>query len=88
MKIVPTLSIEGDVVVDPASPHYTDSNGNDVTISNNVPQGNTRTMETMAKIKSGSVIVIGGLMKDTTKNTDTGVPFLSAIPVLGWLFTG
>ena len=86
MKIVPTLSIEGDVVVDPASPHYTDSNGNDVTISNNVPQVNTRTMETMAKIKSGSVIVIGGLMKDTTKNTDTGVPFLSAIPVLGWLF--
>ncbi len=87
MKISPKLSVEGDTVVDPASPIYTDSTtGEQKTLSNYVPQVNSRTIETIAKIKSGEVLVIGGLMRDSGQNTDSGVPFLSGIPILGWLF--
>ena len=86
MKIKPSLSVEGTSVVDPASPQYKDSDGNIQIIKNEVPQVNKRTMETMAKVKSGNILVIGGLMKDSTKNTDNGVPFLSRIPLLGLLF--
>lgn len=83
MNIKPTLSVEGLPVVDPASP--TNSAG-EIIATNSVPQVNSRIIETTAKIKSGDVIVIGGLMRDSTENTDTGVPILSKIPILGWLF--
>jgi type IV pilus assembly protein PilQ len=31
-------------------------------------------------------MVIGGVFVDTQTNTVAGVPYLSRIPVLGWLF--
>lgn len=85
MKIKPIISVVSSYVTDPASPKgLTDVNSKP--IFNNVPVVQTRTIETIAKIQSGNVIVIGGLMKENTVNTDTGVPFLSSIPILGWLF--
>lgn len=83
MNITPTLSVKSDEVTDPASP--TDDDGN-VIIENNVPVIQTRTLTTIAKIQSGNIIVIGGLMKESTTNEDRGIPFLSRIPILGWLF--
>jgi len=86
MKITPKLSVEGTSVTDPASPTYKNESGELVTITNSVPQVNSRTLETIAKVKSGEVLVIGGLMRDSGQNTDTGVPFLSNIPLIGWFF--
>jgi len=77
MSVKPQLSIKSGTVVDPASPKGA---------ANEVPVIQTRSIDTIAKIKSGSILVIGGLMKDTTTNTDSGIPFLQRIPVLGWLF--
>ncbi len=78
MNIKPTLSIKsGTVVTDPASPSG---------IKNEIPVIQTRSLSTIAKIKSGEVLVIGGLMKDTTTNIDSGVPLLNRIPILGWFF--
>lgn len=37
-------------------------------------------------VKSGEALVLGGLIRDNTTGGDTGVPFLSRIPVLGALF--
>ena len=75
MSVKPQLSVHSSDVQDPA-----------VTAANLVPVINTRTIDTIAKIKSGNVLVIGGLMKDTTTNSDSGVPFLQSIPVIGWFF--
>lgn len=75
MNVKPQLSVHSSDVQDPA-----------VSAANLVPVINTRSIDTIAKIKSGDVLVIGGLMKDTTTNTDSGVPFLNSIPILGWLF--
>ncbi|MBL6664788.1 MAG: hypothetical protein ISQ34_02985 [Rickettsiales bacterium] len=88
LSVKPTLSVRGEDVIDPASSTqtYTDTNGDTQTLLNSVPQVNTRTIETIAKIKSGEVLVIGGLMRDDTTNTDSGVPWLADIPVIGWLF--
>lgn len=57
-----------------------------VTPENKVPQIQKRTLETSLKIKSGEVMVIGGLMSESIDNTTKGVPFLMNIPVLGNLF--
>ena len=53
---------------------------------NLVPVIQTRELNTIAKIQSGHVIVIGGLMSESAASTDTGVPFLQRIPLLGLLF--
>ena len=37
-------------------------------------------------IKSGDTVVIGGVYTNLTSKTKRGVPLLSKIPVLGWLF--
>lgn len=83
MKIKPTLSVKSDDVDDPASP--TNSAG-EVIFVNKVPVIQTREIETMAKVQSGNVIVIGGLMKEETTDSENGIPFLSDIPILGLLF--
>jgi hypothetical protein len=75
ISIKPQLSVKGTPVQDPA-----------VSTVNLVPVVNKRIIDTIAKVKSGNIVIIGGLMKDTTENKDSGVPFLNRIPVLGWLF--
>ncbi|OGQ49941.1 MAG: hypothetical protein A3I10_01480 [Deltaproteobacteria bacterium RIFCSPLOWO2_02_FULL_57_26] len=37
-------------------------------------------------VRDGETIVIGGIMKDTGSTSESGIPFLKDIPVLGWLF--
>jgi general secretion pathway protein D len=45
-----------------------------------------KTATTSVIVKDGQTIVIGGLMQDNTDMSNTRVPFLGDIPVLGWLF--
>lgn len=85
LSVKPTLSVQSKTIADPASP--VDSDGDVITdLINYVPVVQTRTIDTIAKIKSGNILVIGGLMKDSTSSTDSGVPFLQKIPILGWFF--
>lgn len=85
MSIKPTLSVLSDYVVDPASPAgITDAEGKKVV--NEVPVIQSREIDTLAKVQSGNVLVIGGLMKDQSSSTDSGIPLLARIPILGWLF--
>jgi type II secretory pathway component GspD/PulD (secretin) len=37
-------------------------------------------------VRDGETIVIGGILKDTKKDTESGIPWLKDVPVLGWLF--
>ncbi len=85
MGIKPTLSVLSEYITDPASPTaLTDAAGKRVV--NKVPVIQSRTLDTSVKIQSGNILVIGGLMKDESSSTDSGVPFVERIPVLGWLF--
>jgi type IV pilus assembly protein PilQ len=42
--------------------------------------------KTVLKVKDGSTAVIGGVFKTTEGISQSGLPFFSKIPVLGWLF--
>lgn len=46
----------------------------------------TRRAHTFVTIKDGYTVAIGGLVQDDTINTETRVPILGSIPVLGRLF--
>ena len=44
-------------------------------------------MESLLRVQSGNVAIIGGLMQNKVDNRAAGVPGLQQLPVLGRLFT-
>jgi len=46
----------------------------------------SREIDSITKVKSGGVMVIGGLMEDVSRNTETGAPGFAEIPMFGNLF--
>jgi type IV pilus secretin PilQ/predicted competence protein len=50
------------------------------------PTITSRQSKTSVLVKDGATVVIGGLFKRQSINTQEGVPGLSKIPYLGWLF--
>lgn len=55
-------------------------------ITSKIPVIRTREMESMIRVMSGHIAVMGGLMEDATEDTDSVVPGLASLPVLGELF--
>jgi type IV pilus secretin PilQ/predicted competence protein len=47
---------------------------------------NTKSLTTQALVKNGETLVIGGIYRMDDSETSDGVPILSKIPGLGWLF--
>jgi MSHA biogenesis protein MshL len=45
-----------------------------------------RESDTIVRALNGQVVVIGGLMKEATRNEKAGVPWLGRVPGLGMLF--
>ncbi|MBU6338518.1 MAG: hypothetical protein KGQ36_00880 [Rickettsiales bacterium] len=96
LAITPSINLETEEVTLTINPKLSVKTGdaNDpsvnpntgVSLGNKVPIISSREINTIAKVPSGSVLVVGGLMTESANNSDTGVPFLSRLPVLGNLF--
>ena len=50
------------------------------------PSIDRREANTQVLIRDGETMVIGGVFIDTQNNSVSGIPYLSRVPVLGWLF--
>ena len=50
------------------------------------PTTKKRTAETTVSVKDGRTVVIAGLMQNKNSNTETKIPLLGDIPLLGYLF--
>src|SRR6185369_2387971 len=76
------------------TPHITaDGNVNmKIKASNNSPGAGSpppiskKEATTELVVKNGETTVIGGIYVDSETETDTGIPYLSSIPLMGWLF--
>jgi type IV pilus assembly protein PilQ len=56
-------------------------------ISNTAPPGTlNRDFQSLVRVKNGEMIMLGGLDENQTNNSGTGLPFLSRVPVLKWIF--
>lgn len=98
MNVRPTLSRLVDEIADPAvglsvAQILSESTTSDaefkaalLAVESQVPVVETREMDSILRIKSGEVMVIGGLMEDRTENEDRGVPGASEVPILGNAF--
>lgn len=56
-------------------------------VTNEVPQIRTREIESVLRLRSGEVAVLGGLMEDRIDYKTGRVPLLGAIPILGEALT-
>ncbi|MDR2450733.1 MAG: type II and III secretion system protein [Candidatus Accumulibacter sp.] len=58
-----------------------------LTVVNEVPQIRTREIESMMRVKSGDIAVLGGLMEDRLENRSGRFPGVGDIPFFGEIFT-
>ena len=89
LNLTPSINLKTNEVTISIEPKFTTSNQtvqDPVNVNNRIPVIVTRELKTIAKIQSGNVLVLGGLMEDSSSNSQTGTPFVSKIPVIGWLF--
>lgn len=86
LSIRPTLSRVIDYVADPSVAFLIAQADDDVSVSNNIPQIEVRELDTLMRMHSGQIMVLGGLMEQIGENQDQGVPFLSSIPWVGNAF--
>jgi MSHA biogenesis protein MshL len=80
LLVRPTISRVLDFVDDP-NPSLTGA------VPNKIPQIAVREMESLLRIRSGQLAVLGGLMQDESSRASDGVPWLSESETFGDLFT-
>jgi MSHA biogenesis protein MshL len=80
MDVRPTISRILDYVNDP-NPALAQAN-----VISQIPEIQTREIESLLRVKSGDIAVMGGLMQDVINKSSDEVPFVGRIPWLGNLF--
>ena len=83
LSVTPQITVEGtimlDIVVDKSEPDFS----REVV---GIPTIFTRRAETRVLVRDGGTTVIGGIFQLTVNETESRVPALHRIPLLGWLF--
>lgn len=85
LNVRPTLSRQVDRVENAAT-RLAARALNDEDLQSFIPIIEVREIDSIMKIRSGAVMIIGGLMEDTGTSEDRGVPGVSEIPWLGNAF--
>ena len=92
LDVTPQINEEGEVVLH-VHPSVTETSEQQKVITLNeeqyvlpLAQSNIRESDTIIRAKSGEIVVIGGLMQSQTKEFESRVPYVGAIPVVGNLF--
>jgi general secretion pathway protein D len=80
MDVRPTISRILDYVNDP-NPALAQAN-----VISQIPEIQTREIESLLRVKSGDIAVMGGLMQDVINKSSDEVPFVGRIPWFGNLF--
>lgn len=55
-------------------------------VENLIPNLSVQEFDSVLRVKSGDVVVMGGLMRDTNESEQNGLPILSEAPLIGSLF--
>ncbi len=79
-QVAPDGTIFLKIEVNKDEPDYTNKD----TLGN--PAIDTRSVSTQVLAKDGETVVIGGILKSSESDSGSGVPGISKVPILGWLF--
>ena len=80
LKVRPTVTRETGFVVDP-NPELAAAG-----VVSRIPEIAVREIESVLRLRSGEVAVLGGLMREEAREDTTGVPLLSRLPGIGAAF--
>jgi MSHA biogenesis protein MshL len=92
LDVMPQVSASGEIIlhVHPSVSEVIDQTKNiqigDQDLSLPLALSSIRESDSIVKLKSGQVVVIGGLMQNQIVKNESGVPVLSSIPLVGNLF--
>lgn len=88
VNVRPTISRITGYAIDPAPRLVALENNIAVgEYDNLIPEIQIREMESLLKIDSGQIVVLGGLMQNRVAKNNSGVPLLSSLPWIGGLFS-
>ena len=82
LTITPTINPDG--YVNLAVKQTDNAATNEIQFS--APVISTREATTTVFLRDGQTTVIGGLADNTTSNSTSGLPYLSRLPLIGWIF--
>jgi len=82
LEVTPHITADGSVSMKIKASNNSAGNAG----QNTAPPINKKEATTELLVQSGETTVIGGIYVDSDTSTDSGVPFLMDIPILGWLF--
>ncbi len=93
LGVVPMISENNEIVLS-LTPVISDLQGDEITYIKStagtdrigVPIVNIREMNTVARIKNGEILVVGGFIKETDSTQEKKIRFLGDLPLLGNLF--
>jgi general secretion pathway protein D len=83
LKVTPTIAAEGNSVVMKIS---IESSSVGAPVSNVDITTNKRTITTNVLIEDGGIVVLGGLIQNSSSKGESKVPFLGSIPLIGLAF--
>jgi type II secretory pathway component GspD/PulD (secretin) len=84
LEVTPWVMEDGYVMVKIKPEFNIPRTGGDATTPPNV---DTRVIESMVRLRNGQTIILGGQRQSEDIVSRRGVPILSSIPILGWLFS-
>ena len=95
MNVTPQISSDGDVMLNvrPSMSRilgFVDDPNPELAVAdvrNSVPEIQVREMESMLRVHSGDVAIIGGLMQESTRENISRLPGLGQLPMIGKLFS-
>jgi len=83
IKITPYVSEDEQVTLEIS---FEQSTFVPATVENAPPGKVTRSFNSLIRVKNGDMILLGGLGEKTKEKTNSGLPLLSRIPILKWIF--
>ncbi len=85
LNVTPHISEKNKVTLK-IKQEYSSSGGSELVAGQEFPKFIKRSAETTAIVQSGHTLVIGGLISENNSKNRTGIPLLSKLPLIGYLF--
>ncbi|MBA4397159.1 MAG: hypothetical protein C0394_07240, partial [Syntrophus sp. (in: bacteria)] len=85
LSVTPKITPDGKISMDVTATNDTPQYDKAAALAGNVPIRKSE-VTSIVVVKDGETLVIGGILKTEENKGDIGVPWISKIPILGWLF--
>ncbi len=85
LKVTPRINKKGYIVLT-IEQEWQDLGSGQVIDGENLPTVNTRKMGSDVAVQSGETVILGGLASNSETTSNSKIPLLGDIPLLGWFF--